>query len=306
MKLTIAICTWNRARSLERTLNQIKYISLPNVAWELIVVNNNCTDDTERVLVSFAHYLPLRRVFEPEPGLSNARNAAIRNATGDYIIWTDDDVLVDKEWLVAYEQAFLQWPDAAIFGGPVYPKFEEPVPLWLQHGWHSVPSAFASVDFGSVPLPLSPSEGRLPYGANFAIRRAEQLKHAYDPNLGASPSGRYYAEETTLMGEILNSGAQGWWVPDASVQHCIPQDRMNLDYIRSYYEKLGRTQYFLSRRQTTNCEIRLLGRPRWLWRRIIEDELNYVTYRALFPPERWLSALKRLAITLGTFKESLN
>jgi glycosyltransferase involved in cell wall biosynthesis len=96
MKLSIAICTL-----LERTLDSIVRATQPTAGWELIVVNNNCTDGTEAMLERFAARLPLKRVFEAAPGLSNARNAAIKVASGDYLIWTDDDVLVGTDWLVA-------------------------------------------------------------------------------------------------------------------------------------------------------------------------------------------------------------
>src|SRR5438067_1333131 len=115
MKLSIAICTWNRATLLEQTLASIASATVPTAAWEVIVVNNNCTDETEAVLERFLSLLPLKRVFEGAPGLSNARNAAIKAASGDYLIWTDDDVLVGTDWLVAYERAFTRWPDAAVF-----------------------------------------------------------------------------------------------------------------------------------------------------------------------------------------------
>src|SRR5262249_10345499 len=106
MKLSVAICTWNRAKLLEQCLDRLANASPPTADWELLVVNNNCSDNTDGVLDSFAARLPVRRIFEPKQGHSNARNAAVRSASGDYIIWTDDDVLVDKEWLVAYERAF--------------------------------------------------------------------------------------------------------------------------------------------------------------------------------------------------------
>jgi glycosyltransferase involved in cell wall biosynthesis len=103
-----------------------------NVDWELLVVNNNCTDDTDAVIARHQDALPLRRLFEPEQGLSNARNSAVAVAKGDYILWTDDDVLVSSNWLVEYANAFRSWPDAAFFGGPIEPWFSTEPPAWLK------------------------------------------------------------------------------------------------------------------------------------------------------------------------------
>src|SRR4051794_35896246 len=103
MNVTVAICTWNRAGLLDQTLSEMGRLRIPSgLEWELIVVNNNCTDPTDEVIARHTGRLPIRRVSEPRPGQSNARNAAVRVARGDYIVWTDDDVLVDPLWLAAY------------------------------------------------------------------------------------------------------------------------------------------------------------------------------------------------------------
>src|SRR5687767_259622 len=112
VKLTVAICTWNRSELLSKSLQQLTRMQQPCAPWEVIVVNNGSTDETELVLDAFVDRLPLRRVFEPAPGQSHARNAAVRQASGDYVIWTDDDVLVDAAWLIAYERAIKRWPEA--------------------------------------------------------------------------------------------------------------------------------------------------------------------------------------------------
>ena len=126
MRFTVAICTWNRAWLLPRVLERLTRLQHTQSEWEVVVVNNNSTDDTERVLDAFAGRLPLRRAFEARPGLSHARNTAVRWATGDYIVWTDDDALVDADWLAAYVRAAEQHPEAAVFGGPVRPRQRRP------------------------------------------------------------------------------------------------------------------------------------------------------------------------------------
>ena len=123
MKLTVAICTWNRATLLRRTLDSLTaQRNLQGVAWEFLVVNNNCTDDTDAVIAAFDSRLPIRRLHEPVPGLSNARNTAIAAAAGDYIVWTDDDVVVCPEWLSAYVQAFRTWHTMLSSGVPSDPN----------------------------------------------------------------------------------------------------------------------------------------------------------------------------------------
>src|SRR6516225_8873209 len=104
--ITIAICTWNRSKSLNVTLKSLQQLIVPSgIKWELVVINNNCTDDTDEVIARFADGLPIRLLHEKRQGLSNARNCAVKAAKGEYTVWTDDDVIVDSNWLVAYVNA---------------------------------------------------------------------------------------------------------------------------------------------------------------------------------------------------------
>ena len=120
MFITVAICTRNRAELLCRAMDTIVALTIPaGVEWELIVIDNGSTDNTAEVLAGYKDRLPIRRVYEPVAGLSNARNRAVVEARGDYICWTDDDVLLDRGWLLKYHEAFARFPEIAYFGGPI-------------------------------------------------------------------------------------------------------------------------------------------------------------------------------------------
>lgn len=283
MKLSVAICTWNRATLLGATLNQMLSIRAPSSSWELIVVNNNSSDDSDVVLESFASRLPLRCLIESKPGLSNARNAAVEAATGDYVIWTDDDVLVSRDWLVAYERAFRKWPEAAVFGGPIRPCFEGTPPAWLFAVWQDVSNAFAVRDLGAEVISLD-GRSAIPYGANFAVRLAEQRKCLYDPDLGRKLKRGYLGEEVAVIRSVLDAGNVGWWVPDASVEHFIPRERQTLEYIRNYYELSGRTKQKLDPDNGPT----LFGQPRWVLRKALAAEIVYRAKRLGGDPRAWI------------------
>jgi glycosyltransferase involved in cell wall biosynthesis len=285
MRFTVGICTWNRASLLATVLDRLTSLRHPSGGWEVVVVNNGSTDDTERVLDAFAGRLPLRHAFEPSPGLSHARNTAIKHATGDYIVWTDDDALVDVDWLSAYARAVERHPDAAIFGGPVRPRFEGTPPPWLSAGWEEISAAFAARDLGDKPFELG--DGELPFGANFVVRAREQRQFPYNPNLGRKRAGGFLGEETAVIRAILAAGGSGWWVPDASVEHWIPKERQTVRYLRSYFVLQGKT----FQKWEEDGRPTFWGRPLWLWRSIIKAELLYSFARLSGDPHRWLKLL---------------
>jgi glycosyltransferase involved in cell wall biosynthesis len=235
------------------------------------------------VLASFVNRVPIRAVMEAEPGLSNARNRAVLEATGDYILWTDDDVLVDERWLSAYCEAFERWPDAAIFGGNIKPWFEGTPPEWLEHVWPQVASAYASRDLGEKSVPLS--REILPFGANFAVRTNDQRRYPYDPDLGVRPDSVIGGEETSVIKNMMADGVTGWWVPDARVRHYIPSTRQTIAFLRKYYKGYGE---YCALRDLDTEEVKLFGAPRWLWREAIAAEIRYRWRRYFSQPDVWI------------------
>lgn len=300
MKVTVAICTWNRARLLERTLTELQSLQIPDgVQWELLVVDNQCTDSTGDVIRQHENRLPLKWLFESEQGQSHARNCAIDAAEGELLIWTDDDVLVDPHWLAAYVAAAKKWPEAGFFGGVIEPWFESPPPRWLQVVWSQVETAYAARDFGAQEFAFDLK--RVPFGANFAVRTAVQRSQRYDPSLGRIGSGMVGGDDTHLLRSLLAAGWEGRWVPKARVRHFIPKDRQSVRYLRRYYHGMG----LLRGREAPPTNGRhMFGCPRWLWRRAIEEELRYRFQRAFQRPEIWIEGLRQASRTWGEVSAS--
>ena len=215
--------------------------------WELIVVDNGSEDATAATVAAFGGRLPIRRVAEPAPGLSIARNRGVREARGRYICWTDDDVRLDRGWLAAYLDAFRHHPDAALFGGPIIPELEPPANPLFQR-WKDHPplsGAFGRRDLGDKVRALRLDGGLIPWGANFAVRSEEQRRHPYDADLGTAPWRDRLGEETDMIYRLLKAGASGWWVPNARLNHMIGPERQSRAYIFAYYRRWGETLGFL-------------------------------------------------------------
>jgi glycosyltransferase involved in cell wall biosynthesis len=238
--VTVAICTWNRAKLLDQTLTQLAQLETPGaISWELLVIENDCTDETSAVLSRHSASLPLRVAHEPKRGLSHARNRAAAEARGEIIAWTDDDVLVEPGWLSVYARAARELPESAFFGGPVLPWFDGSPPEWISASLPIIGSAFALCDLGAQRHPLGVRH--LPYGANFAVRTTTQRHHRFDPALGHVGSQLIAGDEMDVMQRMLGAGLSGTWLPEARVRHFVPRERMTEDYIRRYYRGIGRT-----------------------------------------------------------------
>jgi hypothetical protein len=213
------------------------------------------------------------------------------------MLWLDDDALVDQGWLAAYAQAFRRWPEAVFFGGPIVPYFEGTPPAWLVNALPKIGNAYASLDLGPNPRPFD--ETALPFGANLAIRMAEQRQYRYDPRLGRRGTNLSAGEEWALLHTLLEHGACGRWVPGARVRHVIPPARQSLDYLRRYYRGNGQS---LALVRQTNGERTWLGRPRWVWREAVTQEVAYRLTRFVTPSAVWSEHLKRSSVAWGMLR----
>ena len=296
--VTVGICTRNRGPLLRTSLEQLARTAVPDdVTWEVVVVDNGSTDGTARVLEAMASQLPLRALRFDTPGKSHALNHAIQHARGDYILWTDDDVLVDQQWITSYVAAFRRWPDAAFFGGPVEPWFDGTPPLWLADHWQRVANVFAVRQLGDQTFLFDTV--RVPYGANFAVKTSVQREYQYDTTLGPRPGSEVRGEETQVIREMLVAGLRGWWVPDARVQHFIPKHRQTVTYLRRFFVGQGEVQ---SRQFAGTSVPRMFGRPRWLIKQALTAEARYRWSRLTAPPDVWLDRLIEAATAWGHVK----
>lgn len=297
MDITIAVCTYNRARLLRQTIDSMKRLSAPEHAtWEVLIVDNNSDDETAEVIEGFAGDLPIRSAFEKRSGKSFAANTAVEAARGDVIIWTDDDVLVDREWLRAYARAIRAHPDVGIFAGPIEPWFEGDPPSWLQRAFSEVSNAYAALDLGAEQVPLS--HEAYPYGANMALKRALHVRRPFDTRIGPHPGTLIRGEEMVLVRELLAEGERGLWIPTARVRHFIPKDRQTIRYLRRYFFGTGQLLDYLEE----PVGARFLGRPLWVWREALQSEVLYRLRRVAGRPDRWVRDLRSASVAWGRLK----
>ena len=300
VRATIAICTRNRASILARSLDSLCAMRVPaGASWEVVVVDNRSTDETQAVVARFGARLPVGVVVAPRAGLSAARNRAVAEARGNYILWTDDDAVVDADWLAGYLEAFAAWPDAALFGGPIDVAFDAPVPDWFARILPRVKALYAYRDLGAEPIALLPREEMLPFGTNYAIRAAEQRRYLYDESLGRHPQHpQRGSEETEVMLTMLESGLVGRWVPGARVTHLKGTDVATTAFIAAHSAAYG--AYRVGRFPPAG--VRVAGAPLHAWWRAARWAARYALSRRFSPPEVWIEDLIETSEASGALK----
>ena len=293
LRVSICICTFNRSRLLRQTLERVAGAAVPNdVSLEVVVVDNNSSDGTARVIEEAARSLPIRSVREMTPGIAAARNAAVRAAGGEIFLWLDDDVLIEQDWIQRYVSAVRAHPGVSLFGGPVRPHFEGTPPSWVLELLPEIGQAYALRDFPEGRVDID--SDHLPYGANFGTRRAIHDQLGFDMALGrVGADGGCLSEESTFFQAAINMGFKGLWMADCPVRHVIPVERQTVRYLRGYYRLAGATPGTVAPGAAS-----LFGRPRWLWREWLQNEVAYLFLRRS-GAARWFPHLKRAATAQG-------
>lgn len=226
---TVVVCTRERPEQLRRCLQGL--LTAVSSDEEILVVDNApTTDRTANVVAEFdGSTIPVRRVHEPAPGLSRARNAALRAATGDVVVYLDDDTVPEVGWTVPLREAFAGNPSVAIATGLVPPaQLDTAGQQLFQDRLHwsdeFSPEVYSYANRGRLG-PLFPfAAGRFGTGANMAVRRrALSEVGGFDEHLGAGTASRG-GEDLEMFVRCLRHNWSLAYVPESVVWHVHASD----------------------------------------------------------------------------------
>lgn len=280
---SIIVCTRNRASKLRGALESLAHIDYPVDKWELILVDNGSTDNTSLIFHTYDFgKIKTAYVFEKKTGLSNARNAGIRIATGKYIVFTDDDCYVNQDLLKSYADEIAE-NNYAFLGGQVVRHTPETKFVSIQESkFESVFSWDNLIKAGAI------------HGANMCIKR-DLIREIgeFDPLLGAGAPLRSGEDYDLLLNMNLHKYL-GKYSPKPSVRH--DHDRQNdidvHNIIRGY--DIGRgavfTKHLLSFRSSSKIA------KFWYWEMVynlkrknynlifseIKGGISYLVYKIKF------------------------
>lgn len=221
---TVVICTFNRAGLLAGALQTVCAQTMESDRYEVLVVDNNSTDETA-VVVKEAEGLHtfVRYIFEPRQGLSFARNRGYQAAEGEYVAYLDDDCKVPPEWLATAEQVIAR-VSPAVFGGPYFAYYDSGKPKWFR-------DEYGSHVQGESSRMLERDE----YldGANMFARRSllEELG-GFSPEFGMAGHSLGYGEEVRLQRRMreLRPGISIYYEPQLYVYHLVARRKMTLGW----------------------------------------------------------------------------
>lgn len=259
-KASVIVCTYNRCASLAETLQALAAQDFDTARWELLVVDNNSRDETRGCVENFREQHPqldCRYLFQPAQGLSHARNMGIAAARGELLVFTDDDVLPESDWLTR-ACALMDNSTCTAFGGYVAPIWEHQPPAWLTERFHG----FIAIRMDTRgPFELGEHD-ELPFGANMGFRREvfEQLG-MFDTALGRKGNVLAGGEEWDLFRRIQASGGRIIYAPDIRVHHKVEAFRLRKAYFRRWRFQGSRNEALSSPLPEAN---RLFGVPRYL------------------------------------------
>lgn len=279
MEVSVVICTYNRAESLKRTLNSILTMSVPEeLLWEIIIVDNNSSDNTKDAAEEFRARsgLNVLYVFEREQGLSHARNRGIREAKGEIIAFTDDDVVVDGNWLVNVHEAF-RVHNPAVMGGKVLMQGELAMPKWFSKAV-SVP--LGGFDVGNnIIIADSEYSGLVGIGANMSFKREIfDTIGFFRTDLGRKGNKLGMGEETELYWGIRNRGEKCMYYPSAIIHHCVDSRKMSKSYIRRWFFRIGEWRCFSDMFLRKDTGKTIVGIPRIKYRTAFRNLLGLLWY----------------------------
>jgi len=239
--LTFAVCTYNRADRLPRLIGAMRDQHCP-LPYEIVVVDNNSTDNTQIVLHELSRQdgVPVHIVRECHQGISHARNRAINESLNNtYMIFIDDDEIPMPGFLDAAVDAF-ESENAECVGGRVHVIFEPGRrPHWL--GNDLLPF-LAEVDYGDEPFWLSDDSTPL-WTANIGYRMSifrNDSSLSFDSRYNRKGKAVGGGEDVLMFNALLERGVRMRYRPDMIVEHHVETWRLK----RSYFLKLHYTSGF--------------------------------------------------------------
>jgi glycosyltransferase involved in cell wall biosynthesis len=304
--VSVVIGTYNRCDVLRGALESLMTQESGGTDYEVIVVDNNSSDDTRNMVQSLRDKFggnDLVYCFEQTQGVSHARNRGIAAARGRLIAFTDDDIRPARNWIASISAAFDKFPNADCIGGKVLPQSAMEFPAWLTPE-HWTPLAL--LDMGDEPIDLDVRNGAGLVAANLAARASVFTDVGlFQPQLQRVKNSIGSMEDHEFQLRLSDAKKKLMYVPDLVVHAHVLPERLTKDYHRRWYRGHG---YFYAVMRAADFEaskMRVLDVPAHVYRRALSDVCLWMKYRLQNEPEMEFHHEVELSFFWGFFRKRL-
>jgi glucosyl-dolichyl phosphate glucuronosyltransferase len=237
-KVSAVICSYNRARFIIDAVESIFNQDFDKSLYEVIVVDNNSTDDTLARLEEYKRSHPdyhFRYYLEKNQGVAYTRNRCAVEATGELVAYLDDDSTAQPGWLASIVTFFDAHPDVWSIGGKITPHFLTDIPDWYSKYFFGLVG-----NFDQGPREKQLTGARYPCGANMAFRKKvfEEIG-LFNTDLGRKGKGLLANEEKDIYMRILAKHHKVFYLPYVSVLHNVESNKFDKNYVRRHSRGIG-------------------------------------------------------------------
>ena len=274
-EVSVVVPTYNRSALLRRTVESVLCQDTQGT-FEVVVIDNNSSDDTKDVVQSLIQKHPgkVRYIVERKQGNAHARNRGITEAKAPIIAFVDDDVTVDSNWLRLIKQVLDSRSELSFVGGRVLPQWKgTSPPSWLTSD-HWAPLAL--LDYGAEELKISGNNPRGLLTANVAFRRnVFEDAGMFLPDLQRVKNMIGSMEDHEFLMRVCRSGKQGIYTPEMIARTHIDTERLTKAYHRRWHTGHGHFYAVLADADWERSKFRIAGIPSHLFKETATNALTW-------------------------------
>lgn len=300
--ISVLVCTYNRCADLREMLETaLEQETDGEFSYEVLVVDNNSTDQTRRVVEEFVAggHDNLRYLFEGRQGKSYALNTGLGAARGRLYVVGDDDFILPPDWLKKIFTAFRAHPEVSVVSGKVLPLWQADAPAWLTpRHW----SAIAMADYGDEEF-YADERNQICLLA-CAFRRADVLAvGGYRVGLSVTGGQIGGVEDLDILQRLWRAGYKAVYQPHIFFWHKVEPQRMTKQYHRRWHEGHGRFYAALRDERAERSAARLFDVPAYLYRQAAADAFGWLKCVLLGRAEESFAHEAQLCFFRGFFRK---
>lgn len=242
MRFSFITCTYNRAAYLPKTLKALCEQTFLGKDYEIIIIDNNSSDNTAAVCSNFIEQYPFKQIQyhkELNQGLSHALNRGIKEAKGEYIIYVDDDETIGNKHLEYLNDYLNHFPDAELCASPVIPIYEENPPKWMSIFTQRLIGGYFNLGKNVKVL----SKTNYPGTGHTIIKRELYTKYGiYNTELGRKGTSLIGAEDKDMAFRLMEGNIKGYYFPNIPIYHHIPAYKLTDEFFSKLTFSIGKSE----------------------------------------------------------------